>query len=120
MQNVRLHRSESNTIPTYEVPAGKLETNIKNYCAIDYAKYERYGYENRLPGSKSNGTHSKFGGLGINLGQNVFLGLRQVSAPDLHTPDMLHTVALRLFKHMMARIQAFLKKHGRLQAFDDV
>jgi len=29
-------------------------------------------------------------------------------------------VYLRFFKHMMEWIQAFLKKHGRLQAFDDV
>jgi len=33
---------------------------------------------------------------------------------------MLHTVYLRLFKHMMDWIQAFLKKHGRWQAFADV
>ena len=29
-------------------------------------------------------------------------------------------VYLGLFKHMMDWIQVFLKKHGRLQAFDDV
>jgi len=33
---------------------------------------------------------------------------------------MLDTVYLGLFRHMMDWIQAFLKKHGRLQAFDDV
>ena len=57
---------------------------------------------------------------GINLGQNVFRGLHRVSGPDLHTGDMVHTVYLGLFKHMMHWIQAFLKKHGRLQAFDDI
>ena len=40
--------------------------------------------------------------------------------PDLHIPDMLHTVYLGLFKHMMDWIQGFLKEHGRLQAFDEV
>lgn len=120
MENVTLHGLKSNACPTCEVPAGELGTNIKNYRARDYARYERYGYENRFPGSKSDGTHVKFRGLGINLGQNVFHGLHRVSAPDLHTPDMLHTVYLGLFKHMMDWIQAFLKKHGRLQAFDDV
>ena len=54
------------------------------------------------------------------FGPNVFCGLYRVSVPDLHTPDMLHTVYLGLFKHMMDWIQAFLKKHGRLQAVDDV
>jgi len=33
---------------------------------------------------------------------------------------MLHTIYLGLFKHMMDWINGFLKKHGRLQAFDDV
>jgi len=33
---------------------------------------------------------------------------------------MLHTVYLGLFKHMMDWIQGFLKKHGRLEAFDEV
>jgi len=58
--------------------------------------------------------------LGIRLGQNVFYGLNRVSPSDLHKPDMLHTVYLGLFKHMMDWIQGFLKKHGRLEAFDEV
>jgi len=33
---------------------------------------------------------------------------------------MPHTVYLGLLKHMIDWIQAFLKKHGRLQAFDAV
>jgi len=69
---------------------------------------------------KADGTHVKFRGLGINLGQSFLHGLHRVSAPDLHTADMLYTVYLGLFKHMMDWIQAFLKKHGRLQAFVDV
>jgi len=120
MENVTPHGLKSNVCPTGEVPAGELGTNIKNYRARDYARYERYAYENQFPGSKSDGTHVKFPGLGINLGQNGFHGLNRVSAPDLHTPDMLHTVCLGLFKHMMDLIQVFVMKHGRLQAFDDV
>jgi len=120
MENVTLHGSKSNACPTREVPAGELGSNFKNYRARDYTRYERYGYENRFPGSKSDGTHIKFRGLGINLGQKVFHGLHRVSAPDLDTPDMLHTVYLGLFKHMMDWIQAILKKHGPLQAFDNV
>jgi len=120
MEKVTLHGLKSNACPTCEVPAGELGTNIKNYRARDYARYERYGYENRFPGSKLDGTHVKFGGLGINLGQNIFHGLHRVSAHDWHTPDMLHTVYLGLFKHMMDWLKPFLKKHGRLQAFDDV
>jgi len=120
IENVTLHGLKSNVCPTCEVPAGELGTNSKKYRARYYARYERYRYENRFPGSKSDGTHVKFRGLGINLGQNVFNALHRVSAPDLHTPDMLHTVYLGFFKYMMDWIQAFFKKHGRLQAFDDV
>jgi len=112
MENVTLHGLQSNTCPTCEVPAGELGTNINNYRARDYARYERYGYENRFPGSQSAGTHVKFRGLGINLGQKVFHGLDRVSAPHLHTQNMLYTVYLGLFKHMMDGIQAFLGKHG--------
>ena len=53
------------------------------------------------------------------MGPGVFHGLYRVSAPDLHLPDLLHTIYLGLFKHMMDWIQGFLKKHSRLQAFDD-
>jgi len=101
MENVTLDGLKSNPSPTCEVPARELGTNIKNYGARDYATYERYGYENRFPCSKSDDTHVKFRGLGINLGQKVFHGLPRVPAPDLHTPDMLHAVHLRLFKHMI-------------------
>jgi len=76
--------------------------------------------KSRFRGSKSDCTQVMFQGFAINLGQNVLHRLHRVSAPDLHTPDMLHTVYLGLFKHMMDWIQAFLKKHGQLQAFDDV
>ena len=113
MENVTLHGLKSNACPTCEVPAEGLGTYIKNYRARDYARYERYEYEyNQFPGSNSDGTHTKFQCIGINMGQNVFCGLHRVSVPDLHTPDMLHTVYLGLFKHMMDWIQAFLKKHG--------
>ena len=57
--------------------------------------------------------------LRFNMGPGVFHGLYGISAPDLHVPDLLHTIYLALFKHMIDWIQGFLKKHGRLQAFDD-
>jgi len=56
----------------------------------------------------------------LGIGQNIFHGLDRVLASDLYKPDILDTIYLRLFKHMMDWIEAFLKKHGRLQAFDEV
>jgi len=82
MENGTLQGFKSNACPSCEMPAGELGTNIKNYSARDYARYERYVFENRFPGSKSEGTYIKFSGLGINLGQNLlmdFTGSRQVT-----------------------------------------
>jgi len=56
----------------------------------------------------------------LGIGQNIFHSLDRVSASDLYKPDMLHTIYLALFNDMMDWIEGFLKKHGRLQAFDDV
>ena len=53
------------------------------------------------------------------MGPNIFQGSERVSVPDLHMPDLLHTIYLGLFKHMMDWIEGFLKKHSRQQAFDD-
>ena len=104
------------------MPVGELGTNIKNYWPRDYTRlgYERHGYLNRLLVSKSDGANIKFCCLCMTLGQNVFHGLHWVSVPDWYIPDMLYTVYLGLFKHMIDWIQGFLKKPGRLQAFEDV
>jgi len=56
----------------------------------------------------------------LGISQNSFYCLNRVSASDLYKPDMLHIIYLGLFKHMMDWIEGLLKKHGRLQAFDDV
>jgi len=58
--------------------------------------------------------------MNLGIGQNIFHGLDRVSASDLYKPDILHTIYLALFKHIRDWIEAFLQKHGRLQAFDEV
>jgi len=58
--------------------------------------------------------------MNLGIGQNIFHGLDRVLASDLYKPDLLLTIYLGLFKHMMDWIEAFLKKHGRLQAFDEI
>jgi len=72
MENVTQHGLKSNACPTCAVPARVLATNMNNYRARDYPRYERYGYDNRFPDSKSDATHVKFCSLGMNLGQNIF------------------------------------------------
>jgi len=118
MENVALHRLKSNACPRCEVPTHELGTNAKNYQTRDYAKYQRYKPAIQNAGLESDNNNVMCDNLGI--GQNIFHRHDRVSASDLYKPDMLHTIYLGLFTHMMDWIKGFLKKQGRLQAFDDV
>jgi len=119
MENVTLHGIKSNACPKCEVSPEELGTGANHQRTRDYARYERYERQNSSLGNDSDGARDIFETLGVKIGQNVFNGLETVFVPDLHKPDLLHTVYLGLFKHMMDWIQGFLKKYGRQQAFDD-
>jgi len=116
MENMALHELKTNACPKCEVPTQELGTNARSYRARDYAMYQRYKPENQTSGSETDDDHV----MNLGIGQNIFHVLDRVSASDLYKPDILHTIYLRLFKHMMDWIEAFLKKHRRLQAFDEV
>jgi len=118
IENIALHGIKSNVCPRCEVPVVKLGTNMKLYPVRDYAIYHHYDYQNWI--GKSDHADITSESLGIRLGQNVFYGLNWVSPSDLLKADMLHTVYLGLFKHMRGWIKGFLKKDGRLEAFDEV
>ena len=55
----------------------------------------------------------------MKIGRNVFTELYRINRTDLHKPDLLHNIYLGLFKHMMERVDGFLKKHKWQQAFND-
>ena len=114
MENIALHGIKSNVCPKCEVLPGELGTNANSHQARDYARYERCERESACDDSRT-----MFETLGIDLEKSVFHGLHWVSAPCLYKPDLLHTVYLGLFKHLMDWISGFLKKHAWLQAFDD-
>jgi len=120
MENVALHGLKTNAGPKCEVPTHELGTNARSPGTRDYARYQRYKPENQNlnSGSESDDDHIMCDNLGI--GQNIFHPVDRVSVSDLYNPDMLHTIYHGLFKHMMDWIEGFLKKHGRLQALDDV
>ena len=125
MENVALHGVKSNSYPKCKVLQWELETHAK-YSARDYTEYEYRERQNGLESPRSDSDTDNadnddmtFDTLRINMGPGVFPGLYRVSAPDLHVLDLLHTIYLGLFKHMIDWIQGFLKKHGRLQAFYD-
>ena len=92
--NAPLHRIKTNACPKCEVPPYELGTGTNHDRARNYTRNERYEC------------------IGVKTGQNVFLELERVSAADVHMPDLLHTIYLGLFKHMMDWIQEFLKKHS--------
>jgi len=119
MENATLHGIKSNACTKCEVPPEELGTGANSHRARDYARYKHYKRENLSLNSESDDACDTYETLGIKTGQNVFQGLERVSTPDLHMPDLLHTIYLGLFKHMMDWIQGFLKKHSRQQAFDD-
>jgi len=115
MENVTLHGIKSNASPKCEVHPEELGSPAGHHRARDYARYERYERENPSLDSETHdaaharNTHETHS---IKRGQNVFQELVRVSMPDLHKPDMLHTLYLGLFKHMMDWIQGFLKKQA--------
>ena len=108
MENIALHGIKSNIGPRWDVPAVELGTNMKVYPVGDYAIYHHYDYENLI--GETDHADITPESLGITLGQNGLYRLNWVSPSDLHKPDMLHTVYLGLFKHMMDWIQGFLKR----------
>jgi len=110
MENVALHRLKSNACPKCEVPTHQLGTNTKNYRTRDYARYQRYKPEIQNAGLECDHHHVMCDNLGVS--QNRFHRLDRVSASDLYKPDLLDTIYLGLFKHMMDWIEGFLKKHG--------
>jgi len=122
MENFTLHGIKCNACPKCEVPPEELGSRASQHCARDYARYESYEDENpSLDSETQDAAHARYKNEthGIQRGQNVFQGVVRISTPDLHKPDMLHTIYLALFKHMMNRIPGFLKKDAGQQAFND-
>jgi len=122
MENVTLHGIKFNPCPKCEVPLEELGSRAGHHRAGDYARYKRYKRENpSLDSETHNAAHARYTRetQGIKRGQNVLQGLVRVSTPALHKPNILHTIYLGLFKHMMDRIQGFLNKHAQQQALDD-
>jgi len=118
MENVAQHGLKTNACPKCKMRIDALGTHARSHRTRDYARYKRYKPENENSGSESDDGRVMCDSRGIARG--IFHRLNRVSASDLYKPGMLHTIYLGLFKHMMHWIKAVLKKHRRLQAFDDV
>ena len=98
MENVALDGVKSNSCPKCKVLRWELGKEAK-YSARDYTEYGYCERENELqsPGSDSDDADDADmtrDTLKINMGPGVFHGLYLVWAPDLHVPDLLHTIYL--------------------------
>jgi len=104
MENVTQHGIKSKACPKCEVPPEELGSRAGHHRARDYTRYERYERESpSLCSATHDAAHARYTNQthGIKRGQKAFQRLVRVSTPDLHKPDMLHTIYLGLFKHMM-------------------
>jgi len=49
----------------------------------------------------------------------MFWDLAHVEANDLHRPDILHNIYIRMLDHLMTWIEGFLHLHGKAAVFDE-
>jgi len=101
MENVLLHRINSNTCPKCEVATDDQGIPSVRYRVRDYTRYDYYQRENEIHRSEIEHCRDTLETLGIKIGQNVFHVLLRALPPDLHKLEMLLTVSLGLLKHMM-------------------
>ena len=112
MENVLLHRMKSNSCPKCKVPTEDPGIPSLRHRATDYNRYDRYQRENETHRTEIDHCSDRLETLSIKIGQKIFHHLPRASPPDLHKPDILHTVYLGPFKHITDWIQGFLKKPG--------
>ena len=57
---------------------------------------------------------------GVKNVENALWLIPDLNPPDIVHADILHNILLRVLKHLMEWIQAFLEQHDRINAFDHV
>jgi len=117
-EHATLHGIGSRSYPRCEVSCKELGENPqKIYEVHDYTCYREKVLEH-VP-REAAAIAQYFQQMGMQIGSNVFTGLHRVNPADLHKPDLLHNIYLRLFQHIMQGVEGFLKWYKRQQAFDD-
>ena len=102
-----------------EVQATEFGQDMRNiYEPCSYAHYAQKTWEYE----QTQDTHIAdcFHEIGMKIDHSVFSRLYRVNPADLHKPDLLHNISLRVVKYMVKWIEGFRKKHKRQQAFDDI
>lgn len=57
---------------------------------------------------------------GVRPAENTLWWLKYCDLADFPKPDILHTLLLGMFKHLLTWLHAMLKQHGRMQRFDTI
>jgi len=106
-ERAALHGIGSKSCRKCEVRSKELAGNPRRiYEARDYTYYWEKSREQE---SGEAGMAEYFQQVGVKIGRNVFTELYRVNPADLHKPDLLHNIYLRLFKHMIEWVEGFLK-----------
>jgi len=87
---------KSNVCSTCDVLPGELGSNANSHHARHYSRYDYCKCE-----AASNDPPTMFETLSIDFKKQLFHKLHLVSAPGLHKPDLLYTVYLGVFMHLM-------------------
>ena len=118
MEHVLLNNIKNNTCPTYEVPPEGLGEPPRRfqYPKRDHTEYQLLIHQYRETGDFA--PIEELAEKGITALFNAFWSLPHVDPAELAKPDLLQTVFLGILKDLMEWIQDFLKKHNRLEYFD--
>jgi len=117
-----LHNLKNNACPKCEVPPGKLggpPAWLNTSAAPPLRNYQRYQQlADKYQDTGEAKPIEKLAKKGVKGLFNAFWTLSRVDPAELPKPDLLHTIYLGMLKHLMEWIQDFLKKHDRLDNFD--
>ena len=122
MEHVLLYNLKNNACPRCEVlpeELGKPPSWLFASAAPPKRNHQRYRQlAEQYQDTGEAGPIEKLAKKGIKGLFNAFWILPRVDPAELPKPDLLHTIYLGMLKHLMEWIQDFLKKHNRLDNFD--
>jgi hypothetical protein len=123
MEHVLLQNIKNNACPRCEVPPDGLgEPPQRSHDSEMYPLRNHQRYQQLAERYQDRGEArwiERLAERGIKALFNAFWTLPRVDPAEMPKPDLLHTIYLGILKHLMEWVQDFLKKHNRLNNFDE-
>ena len=94
-----------------ECPSGQLGELGEPFPERNHRLYSQMWLKNDFGGLKA---------LGVQPTENVLWWMPDVRVHLLAVPDLLHTIYIGMADHMLNWVTGFLKKHGRIDLFDQI